>query len=186
MPHARTLALSVAVIAMTTAACATVPDGAISDAALECPSGSECYDVPKALGDGGEMLVAATEFDFPDIEGTYWSGDIEVTLDNIGDAEHNIVFTGANEGSGVPQALGGETATATVNLFEGEYTYYCSIPGHRAQGMEGTITIYPTQDEAEEQITDSPTGPPSTEGAADGGDATEDAGGESTEDTTEA
>lgn len=152
MLHARTLALSVAAIAMATVACATVPEGSISDAALECPSGSECYDVPRALGDGGEMTVEADEFSFPDISGTYWAGDIEVTLENIGGAEHNIVFTGANEGSEVPQALGGETATATVNLFEGEYTYYCSIPGHRSQGMEGTLTIYPTEEEAQEQL----------------------------------
>lgn len=188
MLHARTLALSVAALAMTTAACATVPEGAVEDAALECPSGSECYDVPRALGEGGEMLVAATEFEFPDIEGTYWSGDIQVTLDNIGDAEHNIVFEGANQGSEVPQAVGGETATATVNLFEGEYTYYCSIPGHRGQGMEGTITIYPTQDEAAEQITESPSGPPATEGgqgSTEGG-STEQATDGATEQGTEA
>lgn len=166
MLHARTLALSVVALAMTTAACATVPDGAIEDAALECPSGSECYDVPRALGDGGQMLVAAREFEFPDIEGAYWAGEIQVTLDNIGSAEHNIVFEGANEGSSVPQALPGETATATVNLFEGEYTYYCSIPGHRAQGMEGTITIPATPEEASELLTPSPSGPPATEGGS--------------------
>lgn len=157
MLHARTLALSVAALAMTLAACATVPEGAVEDAALECPSGSDCYDVPRALGDGGQMRAVATEFDFPEIEGTYWAGDIEVTLDNVGDAEHNIVFEGSNEGSSVPQAPPGESDTASVNLFEGEYVYYCSIPGHRAQGMEGTLTIYPTQDEAAEELTDAPT-----------------------------
>ena len=183
MMHARTLALSVAALATTLAACATVPEGAVEDAALECPSGSECYDVPRAIGEGGQMVVEATEFDFPDIDGTYWAGDIEVTLENIGDAEHNIVFEGANQGSRVPQVPPGETDTAVVNLFEGEYVYYCSVPGHRAQGMEGTLSIYPTQDEAAEQLTEDPE-PAGDETATDepGGEATE----QPTDGTTEA
>ena len=185
MPHPRTLALSVAALAMTAAACATVPEGAVEDAALACPSGSECYDVPRALGEGGQMTVQAREFEFPDIDGTFWAGEIEVTLDNVGEAEHNIVFTGANQGSEIPQALPGETATATVNLFEGEYTYYCSIPGHRAQGMEGTITIYPSQDEAQEQITEDPTEVVPDDGATEGGQPTDGATEQGTDGATE-
>ena len=36
---------------------------------------------------------------------------------------------------------GGKTATGSFRLAKpGKYTFYCSIPGHRAAGMEGTIT----------------------------------------------
>jgi len=37
---------------------------------------------------------------------------------------------------------GGETATARLRIDEpGKYTYFCTIPGHRDGGMEGTITV---------------------------------------------
>ena len=36
---------------------------------------------------------------------------------------------------------GGDSAAATAELDPGEYIYYCSIPGHRESGMEGTLTV---------------------------------------------
>jgi plastocyanin len=75
-------------------------------------------------------------FDPDDIEAP--AGILEFELESE-DNLHTLVI------EGVPgfqvEASGGKTDSAKVELKKGKYTFYCDIPGHRTQGMEGTITV---------------------------------------------
>lgn len=62
---------------------------------------------------------------------------VDVTLENIGLVEHNLVIDEIGLEIYVDVD---ETATETVVLSAGTYDFYCSIPGHREAGMEGVIT----------------------------------------------
>lgn len=148
----RTHTLAVlAAVALVGSGCARAPEGAAQAVAVRCPEGSDCYDPPRAIGDGGEVAFTAVDFAYPEVTGAASQGDITVFLDNEANGEHNIVFVGSNEGSEDPITAGGnETAEGVVNLFTGDYTYFCSIPGHRASGMEGVLTVYATPEEAAE------------------------------------
>jgi plastocyanin len=65
-------------------------------------------------------------------------GVIEIDLESE-DNLHTLVI------EGIPgfqlEATGGGSDSGKVDLEKGKYTFYCDIPGHRAQGMEGTITV---------------------------------------------
>lgn len=54
---------------------------------------------------------------------------------------HNIVIETEAEDVLVAECGGGESATGQVELEPGEYTFFCSITGHREAGMVGTLTV---------------------------------------------
>ena len=68
------------------------------------------------------------------------AGTITIHLTNDASIPHDI----AVEGNGVDEksetVTNGDTSL-TVDLEPGEYTFYCSVPGHRPGGMEGTLTV---------------------------------------------
>lgn len=104
--------------------------------------GSE--DPPPASSSGGTggqatgvTQVTATEFEFSEEVLTLAPGDT-LELVNDGAVEHDITIEEANM---MVHAAPGETVSATPNIEPGDYTFYCSIPGHREGGMEGTLTI---------------------------------------------
>ena len=65
--------------------------------------------------------------------------EITVSLTSDGSVAHDFVIEDLDD-LRVVEAGSGQTATGTVTLEAGTYTYYCSVVGHRQGGMEGTIT----------------------------------------------
>ena len=65
--------------------------------------------------------------------------DTVIAVTNEGVIPHDL----AVEGTDIITAMAGpgETVAVVVNLPVGEYVYYCTVPGHRAAGMEGTLIV---------------------------------------------
>jgi mono/diheme cytochrome c family protein len=69
------------------------------------------------------------------------AGALQLIMDNPSDVQHNIAL----EGGGIDEkgAVVGKGGTSTVraNVKKGKYTFLCTVPGHAAGGMKGTLTV---------------------------------------------
>ena len=72
-----------------------------------------------------------------------------ITFTNESQVEHNVTVskpglhgTKAGEVLGATPTFKGGSRKLTLTLAAGTYTYYCSVPGHREAGMEGTLTVH--------------------------------------------
>lgn len=90
--------------------------------------------------EGAAIKVEAKEFSFT-------PADLEVTADtpftvevtNVGAIEHNFVIEGYEDSE--IKTTPGKTVTGEYTLPAGNYKIYCSIAGHEAAGMVGTLTV---------------------------------------------
>jgi plastocyanin len=76
------------------------------------------------------------------------AGPVAIEMPNTSGVSHNVaVEAGATGASGSGPVLGASqfvakgTASVQVTLKPGSYTFFCQVPGHRAAGMFGTITV---------------------------------------------
>jgi plastocyanin len=68
-------------------------------------------------------------------------GPLTVTSPNESSVDHNIAVEGNGVNEVGPVVANGGVSEIEVDLDPGEYTFYCSVEGHRAGGMEGTLTV---------------------------------------------
>ena len=69
------------------------------------------------------------------------AGAVRITLTNPSPVQHNITLQTPQGVKGGPTVAKGGTSTVQATLKAGTYTYYCSVPGHRQAGMQGTLTV---------------------------------------------
>jgi plastocyanin len=70
------------------------------------------------------------------------AGDDTIALDNPSSTPHNVAIEdSAGKKLAETKTISEGETTTKVKLEPGTYTFFCSIPGHRGGGMEGTLTI---------------------------------------------
>lgn len=128
----QTLALIVVLFTITAAACAEgspAPDGTAGE------DGAASEDAAAA-----QAKFVAVDLAFEEAPESLAAGSQTFELVNNGEAPHNVTIEELGD-SPVVEADPGATATGEVELEPGSYTYYCSVPGHREAGMEGSLDV---------------------------------------------
>ena len=70
------------------------------------------------------------------------AGKVSIRFTNGAPLGHNLTITGPSGAVvGATPTFQGGTRTLVANLKPGTYTFFCSVPGHRAGGMQGTLTV---------------------------------------------
>lgn len=97
------------------------------------PADGEVEEIPDDA-----FVWTAVDIEYADAPAEIPTGGATIAIDNEGDIVHNVVFEDADV---LVEAQSGEQAWEDYDVDPGTYTYYCSVPGHREAGMEGTVEV---------------------------------------------
>lgn len=117
--------------------------GGAAGAALD-EGGAAGGEAPSSDAGGALELTAPEDGSFAFDPDTLEAGAGEVTLSftNPASIEHDVhVEQDGEELAASDLIADGDSSEASAELEPGEYVYYCSVPGHREGGMEGTLTV---------------------------------------------
>ena len=69
------------------------------------------------------------------------SGKVTIVMSNPASVSHDVSIEGAGVDAHGEVVGKGGTSQVSADLKPGTYTFYCSVPGHREAGMQGTLTV---------------------------------------------
>jgi len=108
----------------TTSSSASTPSSAAATGALSLEANAE-----------GQLKYNKTAL-------TATAGKVAIAFTNMSPLGHNMTIeSSAGKVVGATPTFQGGSKTLTLQLKAGTYKFFCSVPGHRMAGMEGTLTV---------------------------------------------
>lgn len=105
-------------------------------------NGGEAKD-ETASGPGGTIPLAADvsdlAYDKPRIDSK--PGKVTIDFTNPSALEHDVAIEADGEEIAGSELIAESKTSVSTELAAGTYTFFCTVPGHREAGMEGTLTV---------------------------------------------
>jgi plastocyanin len=94
-------------------------------------------------GPGGTLDLAAdpTNIAYDTTSLTSKPGKVTIDFSNPSALEHDVAIEGNGEEIVGSELIAKGKTSVSAELAPGTYTFYCTVPGHREAGMEGTLTV---------------------------------------------
>jgi plastocyanin len=143
--------LTVGALALALAACGGSSSGGASTGDVSSPSSSgsstttsaaPASAIPKgaleiAASSAGQLMFDKSSLTAPK------AGRVTIAFTNLSPLDHNLTVEdpATKKVLGATQTFQGTTKLLKLDLKPGTYKYFCSVPGHRSAGMEGTLTV---------------------------------------------
>jgi plastocyanin len=137
--------IAAALAAAVFAGCGGDDDDAEESAATPAPTAESPADDSGGSGGGGAKLDfsapedGSLKFDQSDV--TAKAGKVTVTFANPSQVPHAVEIEGNGVEEETETVTGADAPPIEVDLKPGTYEFYCPVDGHRAAGMEGTLTV---------------------------------------------
>ncbi|CAB4873958.1 MAG: c-type cytochrome [Actinobacteria bacterium] len=97
-----------------------------------------------AVAKGGQLQIdpdPSGQLKYLASAATASAGTLTLVSINKASVPHNIALQGSGVNALGAVVQGGGTSKITVTVKAGTYTFFCSVPGHRLAGMQGTLTV---------------------------------------------
>jgi len=142
-----------ALLALTLASLTLVACGGGSDSSSSTSSGGESTaetttESKTGAASGGASTALEFEADpegalaYTTTEATAKAGNVEIDFNNPQALTHDVAIEDSSGNEiGKTELIASSSDSTTVELEPGTYTFYCTVPGHREAGMEGTLTV---------------------------------------------
>ena len=95
----------------------------------------------EAAAGGQKVSVGEVEYKIELPKTTFAPGKYTFEVENKGRIPHNLTIKGPGGTEATQDISAGSSSSVTVKLERGTYDFYCSIPGHKQQGMEQKVTV---------------------------------------------
>ena len=100
----------------------------------------EIFDDSNQIMEVQEVTYSLFEWGIEPVSNKVKEGEIKFIINNDGTDFHTFKI----EGNGIDKEVGvlkGDTEILELNLRKGEYSIYCSVPGHSYKGMEANLIV---------------------------------------------
>jgi plastocyanin len=99
----------------------------------------------KSAGSGAAVSFEADpsgDLAYTSDSATAAAGKVTIDFTNPAPLSHDVAIEDSGGKTiGKTELVAEGADSAVVDLKPGEYTFYCTVPGHREAGMEGTLTV---------------------------------------------
>ncbi len=97
--------------------------------------GGEATTLKLSADPGGELAFDTSTLDAS-------AGEVTIEFDNPASISHDVCLESpSGDEIGCSDQITDSSTELTEEVQTGDYTFYCSVPGHREAGMEGTLTV---------------------------------------------
>lgn len=118
----------------TTSSAASTPASTSSETSSSA-SGGAGTTLSLAANSEGQLKYSTNSLSAP-------AGKVTIDFTNMAPIGHNVTIeSSSHQTLGATPTFQGGSKTLTLDLKPGTYKFFCSVPGHRMAGMEGTLTV---------------------------------------------